>query len=826
MSLFSKRTEGEGGTCSATVEKMDRGRPISPTDLGALGEGSYIFTADQNVALVVNGPLSSQGEGGGHDDDGYHTDGANGRLHPVEGGALPELVSALPENYEGDSNRVASNGVVGSPLDQPGAAAVQLMSVSPATAEGGVASTTAQSRGKGSENDVALHRGQQRSSQAAGSTGVHHISPPPTASAGAQGVSRVSHKIIPARTRQIRTANIIGKMTLSREAHIWIVAHEPKKTVNVHAFPSVDGALKFVDLARQAEAAREAAREEARVARRAERLEQRRLQLETIEGGGDERFVNANHSSVHGHSRHTPNGAQPDGGRLSAAHGATLSADDAGDAAWDHHRHARKTPVPEGAAAIAIPTVGKVNFARSKMLPTLEGQAIMLRGDSMHHHHSTGAEQAAARAHPQSLPAASERSSRSSDTDGSSDSSSSGTDSSLAADDPDLDFAAWIDVQTSDAGIIRKILSQFPVREQTIRHATTRFADDRIHVNTANAYVAAVITAASVDHRGDDEDDKASSVAGGDRPSTTLFICAFEDWIITVHDEPIMGLSETLKLVQSTFSGGRRRRGALSAAVAMTEALEQQMTLSPAWLFGAMIDFVVTATMPDTIRLLSEAKAVDEIILSTPDSERQELLMRIAFVRQRISTERGVLASKERMLHQLATAPLLRASFLGKKSANQQFEFTHKSVGYVASRLDAAADILNQANSKFVSHVSLQMSTLSNRMSRTMKALSQVATIFLPLNTVTGAFGMNVQVPWQTGTPGNDNIWAFLAIVLSMVVWIIVATPFVYRSLSRGSSSDTHLAALEDPAFLHSADRASTTRERRGSDHTAIEISD
>ena len=418
------------------------------------------------------------------------------------------------------------------------------------------------------------------------------------------------------------------------------------------------------------------------------------------------------------------------------------------------------------------------------------------------------------------------------------------SDTDTEDEDDEYDFVAWLDLQVDNEAAIRTVLAEFPIREATKRHIFQPQFQDAVHAQTADAYVFIVALGATraghtYHSRGasttssDGGSDAEERWCSGGAPTTTtplfsspLFIIAFSDWIITIHCAPIKGLSETLTLVQSTFSGVRRRRKALlamntpSAVQGGNSWLEPQQMLLVAWLFAVLLDFVVMEAMPDTVRLLAEAKAVDEMILSTPDRDRPDLLLRIAYVRQRLSTERMLLASKERFLHQLSTAPMIRASCLGRKTAIEQLDFTHRSVGYVASRIDAASSVLNEASDKFVTHVSLQMTVLSTRLNRTMKALSQIATIAVPLNLVTGLFGMNVTVPFQTGTDPMAqsliNVTPFLCILLAMLLYAVVAFPVVYRSLQRGREADERLGGVaERDADLGRGDAKTEARAER-----------
>jgi len=59
-----------------------------------------------------------------------------------------------------------------------------------------------------------------------------------------------------------------------------------------------------------------------------------------------------------------------------------------------------------------------------------------------------------------------------------------------------------------------------------------------------------------------------------------------------------------------------------------------------------------------------------------------------------------------------------------------------------------------------------------------MKRISQIALIFLPIQAISGFFGMNVKVPWQAD--GADSVVYFWILVL--ISGVVAATMYLSRS--------------------------------------------
>nr|CAG8614972.1 1638_t:CDS:10 [Entrophospora candida] len=78
--------------------------------------------------------------------------------------------------------------------------------------------------------------------------------------------------------------------------------------------------------------------------------------------------------------------------------------------------------------------------------------------------------------------------------------------------------------------------------------------------------------------------------------------------------------------------------------------------------------------------------------------------------------------------------------------------------------------ILSRAHSNYLAQISIEITQLSNKTNEIINKLTVFATILLPMNVVTGLFGMNVKVP---GRDVDDLTW-FLSIVgaLALNKWI------------------------------------------------------
>ena len=376
--------------------------------------------------------------------------------------------------------------------------------------------------------------------------------------------------------------------------------------------------------------------------------------------------------------------------------------------------------------------------------------------------------------------------------------------SSSSSSEDEITKTYWLDVQTSDLDVVNSIFGMFPIEDEDIQRCVEVEGVDQLNVCATGNYVAVNLQCKAVvpedyaeKHHGSQEPVvKEKEIRRHYRPQHYLStpgaaVCSmmvFEDWIITLHAVPFHGLSELIRKVQSHF-GIRRKKGTRK-----THRTPPATLMSTAWVCATLIDFVIVQSLPDPNPLLAEADACDEMALMTGVDDQLDMLQRIAMLRRRIGQEQTKLYQKEKMLQQFL-APDLRTTFVARQNRTAEvYARAQGQVARVGERLNAAREVMSHASGNLASNISLQMANASNEMNNKMKILSQVAAICLPLNIVTGMFGMNVTVPFQS-EEYPDTIAPFFTLVAVMVLWFVVslALTLYLGKRSAGSSGATKI---------------------------------
>jgi Mg2+ and Co2+ transporter CorA len=415
-----------------------------------------------------------------------------------------------------------------------------------------------------------------------------------------------------------------------------------------------------------------------------------------------------------------------------------------------------------------------------------------------------------------------------------------------------------VDLQTKSASAVKRVLELFPLHAMTVQEVLQPQSTDIIEVFTAHNYVFVnvlclklptedsfgdAITTAESPHghffrgpaslaplRSEFHDEQAFAHRGGcaadafspdddtfgntavydEAKHTVMSAIIFEDWVLTIHQEPFQGLSEVFLRLKMHFGLGRSQKavprgigGGDPGDLAAWHRGPTSHLMTSAWVLATCLEFVTESFLPDPTVALAEVDSVDEMVLLVGSEQykkdQADLLLRIAILRRKISSQRASLFHKEQFVQQLLM-PAIRTTFVSKHSSiHEHYKHTLSQLAHVAQRLDAARDILNQANSNFISNITMNMSHSSSRMNLKMELLTQVATLCLPLNLVAGIFGMNVEVPFQTDT--HTSLTAFYVIIGCMAGWFLLMSPQListFRQMRQQEKEDAPLHRGED----------------------------
>ena len=215
------------------------------------------------------------------------------------------------------------------------------------------------------------------------------------------------------------------------------------------------------------------------------------------------------------------------------------------------------------------------------------------------------------------------------------------------------------------------------------------------------------------------------------------------NYLITVHDEPAPALKELQDRIHKS--------------PALTKG-------QPAFLTYLVIDALVDATFPVLERVDETVdKMEDEIIeKAAPNS-----LDRIYHLKHSVTELRRYLGAERDVFQRLITHGI----HLQQQDMTLYYRDVYDHIVRQYETVDSLRDLLSSA-------MDVYLSTVSNRLNQTTKALTVIASLFLPLSFLTGFYGMNFT---YLTTVLEVPAWAFAVGAGTMLISIGIQLYFFRR---------------------------------------------
>ena len=187
---------------------------------------------------------------------------------------------------------------------------------------------------------------------------------------------------------------------------------------------------------------------------------------------------------------------------------------------------------------------------------------------------------------------------------------------------------------------------------------------------------------------------------------------------------------------------------------------ERVLAEGPMALAHRVIDGMVDNYRPEVDQLESRIDEVEDDVFERPEAA---LLRVILVLKSDVGSLRRVTIPQRDVVGRLA---------------RREFPAVTEALAYrfrdVYDHLVRLADEAGMLHDRLAALVDAHLANQSNQLSRTMKVLTVIATIFMPLTLVTGLFGMNVELPHLMGL-GTIPFWTIVAGMLGLsglMLWV------------------------------------------------------
>jgi magnesium transporter len=215
-------------------------------------------------------------------------------------------------------------------------------------------------------------------------------------------------------------------------------------------------------------------------------------------------------------------------------------------------------------------------------------------------------------------------------------------------------------------------------------------------------------------------------------------------------------------VIGRTFVLTQRREGPVSKRLRerLIEA-PQLLERGPAWVAHSIIDLVVDRFLPFVELVRMRGDELEHQVVSHRDASGQRDLLPELFTFKRSIQTLGRIAPSERdILQRLSRDPFA----VIPKDARPYFRDVFDHFARVAEQLETSRDVVQNA-------IDAYLSVQANRMNETVKRLTLMSTVMLPLTFVASFYGMNFSSMPELSWPHGELFAVALMVVVAISAW-------------------------------------------------------
>ncbi|KAH8094930.1 hypothetical protein BXZ70DRAFT_344942 [Cristinia sonorae] len=285
----------------------------------------------------------------------------------------------------------------------------------------------------------------------------------------------------------------------------------------------------------------------------------------------------------------------------------------------------------------------------------------------------------------------------------------------VSSKDADRDATWWLDIQSpteDEMKLLTKVFSIHPLTTEDILMEETR---EKIELFRTYYFVC---------FRSFEQDPYSPTYL----EPLNMYIIVFREGILSFHFRP------------TPHPQNVRRR---------IKQLKDYINVTSDWISYALIDDITDAFGPLIQSIEYEVDSIDELVLILKDAEQSDMLRRIGTCRKKVMGLLRLMGNKADVVKGLA------------KRCNENWRVAPTSdIGLYLSdiqdhlitmtqNLNHYEKILSRSHSNYLAQISIEMTDANNQINDVLSKLTALGTVLIPMNLVTGLWGMNVHVPGQ-----------------------------------------------------------------------------
>ena len=197
--------------------------------------------------------------------------------------------------------------------------------------------------------------------------------------------------------------------------------------------------------------------------------------------------------------------------------------------------------------------------------------------------------------------------------------------------------------------------------------------------------------------------------------------------------------------------------------------LRDYLSLNSDWVCYALIDDIVDSFMPVIRDVETEVDNIEDEIFIARDEDARPILQKIADSRKKSLALLRLLNTKPDVIKGFAKR--CNEGYAAAPSTNVGLYLSDIQDHILTYRdnLTHSEQMLSRLHNNFLAQLNVEHIASGNKVNKLLGKVTLVATILVPLNLVTGLFGMNVTIPGQD-TGSLNWFFGIMSIILAMVI--------------------------------------------------------
>ncbi|KPV75990.1 uncharacterized protein RHOBADRAFT_14111 [Rhodotorula graminis WP1] len=209
--------------------------------------------------------------------------------------------------------------------------------------------------------------------------------------------------------------------------------------------------------------------------------------------------------------------------------------------------------------------------------------------------------------------------------------------------------------------------------------------------------------------------------------------------------------------------------------------LKDYINVTSDWISYALIDDITDAFGPLIQNIEYEVDSIDELVLILKEAEQSDMLRRIGTCRKKVMGLLRLMGNKADVVKGLSKRCNENWSVAPKSDIGLYLSDIQDHITTSTQNLTHYEKILSRSHSNYLAQISIEMTDANNQINDVLSKLTALGTVLIPMNLVTGLWGMNVHVPGE----GVDGLGWFFGIVGCLIAFAIFGAFMTWKVFVR-----------------------------------------